>query len=152
MTDGAEGPASGGSPDPEDDSGESAGVAGGAPSGDSGESAGVAGGAPSGDSGESAGVPVGDPGGDGTGDSEPADAAEDHGAYAHATPEQLLGQARTVAPAGQAGAACLLVPARAVRLAVVCVHPVLPPELPAGGREAMVPRSCRASIWVGSES
>ena len=96
MTDGAEGPASGGSPDPEDDSGESAGVAGGAPSGDSGESAGVAGGAPSGDSGESAGVPVGDPGGDGPGDSEPADAAEDHGAYAHATPEQLLGQARTV--------------------------------------------------------
>jgi hypothetical protein len=34
--------------------------------------------------------------GGGSGDSEPADAAEDHGAYAHATPEQLLGQARTV--------------------------------------------------------
>ena len=39
---------------------------------------------------------AGDPGGEGSGGSEPTDAAEDHGAYAHATPEQLLGQARTV--------------------------------------------------------
>ncbi len=99
MTDGAQGPGSGGSRDPEDDSGTSAGRAGSEGSGDSGESAGAPAGVAGGEvlgSGATAGDPGGGAGGEGSGDSEAADAAEDHGAYAHATAEQLLGQARTV--------------------------------------------------------
>jgi hypothetical protein len=83
MADGAQGPATDGSPEPGDDRAKSAGEHGGP------------GGEGSGDSGP-AGDSDGGTGGEGSGHSEPADDPADHGAYAHATPEQLLGQARTV--------------------------------------------------------
>jgi hypothetical protein len=83
MADEAQGPATGGSPEPGDDTAKSAGEH----SGSGGEGSSDSG--PAGDSG-------GGSGGEGPRDSEPADDPADHGAYAHATPEQLLVQARTV--------------------------------------------------------